>query len=140
MMRKQLEQDNQLAFDFNPVFNEMLAAVGESFKPNMVNMETQAKKLLVKHHAALKTIAELHVQGELSLEEFQSDLRDEMMIFNMELVAMEAPGNAGLKKAVTGVRDVLAKAVMKRVLCMQKKTGRGNYKIQQKGGFNGCRI
>jgi len=114
MSHKQLEQDNQSVFDFNPVFDEMLAAAGELLKPDMANADAPAKELLAKHHTALKTIAELHVQGELSLEEFQSDLRDEMMMFNMELVALEAPENVALQNAVNAVRDVLSKAVMKR--------------------------
>ena len=117
-MHKQLECGKQAVFDFISVYNEMLATVGGSLQPDRANAEIPARELLAKHREALKTIAELHIQEELSLEEFQSELRDEMMVFNMELAAMEAPENTGLEKSVNAARDVLSKAVMKRVMNM----------------------
>jgi len=105
-----------MTFDFNTVFDEMLATAEESLNSKSAKAASRAKELLTIHQQKLKLLAEWRVVDKLTQVEFQLELDYEIRKFSAELLNAQVAGHAGSHKTAQAVKEIFTRAV-----------GKGNY-------------
>jgi hypothetical protein len=107
-----------MPFDISETLEKMLDAVKSVAKEDWPKIEGYAKTILQNERVALANLAELRVKGELTEEEFKSELQDEKDTVEAELLAAQVLGKAAVQKAANAAIKVFTDAVL--ALLLQK--------------------
>jgi hypothetical protein len=101
-----------MVFDINIVLKEMSEAIVGSLGDDANKKAgTQTSVLFAAHRDTLKQISDLALAGDLTLEELRTEVRDELLLFESEMLASHLAGKATIQKAANAANDILIDAL-----------------------------
>lgn len=105
-----------MSFNIDRVLEDMLNAVKESAQYDISQIDGYLKEILENEKAMLATLAEQRIRGEITEEEFKSELKDEEDTLKAEMKALEVMTLRATQKAVNAAIDIFVKAVKEAIL------------------------
>ncbi|MCP4667297.1 MAG: hypothetical protein GY849_13125 [Deltaproteobacteria bacterium] len=98
-------------FDIDRVIQDMIVAVVGVVKEEHGDISRYAKEIIEAEKETMTELSELRINGEITDDEFQSELEDEKDTLVAQLKAVAVMELAMTQKAVNAAIDVLVKAV-----------------------------
>ena len=97
--------------DFEKLFNEILEAMKGEIKEDWPKAKGYLKQILDNNKESIKEITEYLINGELTFEEYQDELKSEMKTILNEMVALNVIKKKAIQDAVNAGIDVVMKAI-----------------------------
>jgi hypothetical protein len=98
-------------FEINTVLNRMADAAVSSLGSDAKKAATQTNALFAAHRDILKQISELALAGDLTLEELRTEVRDELLTFESEMLDSNVADKSAIQKAANAANDILIDAL-----------------------------
>ncbi len=99
-----------MSFDIDKTIDDMTAAAAKTAEGSS-EIAAYARQVLEGEKKTLKNLAELRISGDLTEEEFASELADEQKTIEAQLLALKAMKKAVLQKIVNAAVGALVSAV-----------------------------
>jgi hypothetical protein len=100
-----------MAFDSAETLKDMLSAAQDVVAGEWPKVKGCAAEALKEQEDALREIADLRIQGELTEDEMESQREDEQQTFAAALLACEVKARATAQQAANAAFSVLEQAV-----------------------------
>jgi hypothetical protein len=100
-----------MAAEFSLIFQEMTTTVISSLGTDAKKVADQTTQFFSGHHDALKQIADFASKGELTEEEIKSEVEDELLVFQSEMLTAKVAEKAAIERAVNTAGKSLTKAI-----------------------------
>lgn len=101
-----------MSFNIDSTLKDMAAAVEGIVDKDQHKIGDYAKKIFDEEKQTLNQIALLRLGGQITDEEFQSELEDEKDTVRAQLLALKVLSKATAQKAANAALDVLYKSVI----------------------------
>jgi hypothetical protein len=105
-----------MAFVFGNTFNEMASSLLTSFGKDSVKYKSQINDIFDGHRKEIEKISRMALAGDLTEPEFESEMKDELVVFESELLALKVAGKASVQRAINGAVAILIKAIYAKIL------------------------
>jgi hypothetical protein len=100
-----------MAFDINIVLKQMTDAAISSLGKDAKNAATQTNVTLAAHRDVLAQISDLALAGDLTEEELRLEIREELAMFQTEMLAAKVADKAALQRAAHAAGEILMGAL-----------------------------
>ena len=97
--------------DFEKLFNDILEAMKGEIKEDWPKAKGYLKQIIENNKGSLIEITKYYLNGELTLEEYQTELEAEMKTVQTEMLALNVMKNKAIQDAVNAGIDIVMKAV-----------------------------
>jgi hypothetical protein len=101
-----------MSFNIDTTLEDMAAAVKAIVDKDQHKIKGYAKQIFDEEKQTLSQIALLRLSGQITDEEFQSEIEDEKDTVRAQLLALKVLNKATAQKAANAALDVLYKAVI----------------------------
>ena len=101
-----------MIIDMNGILQEMVDVIAATLKKDGQKVKNQTRELLQAHKDALVELSGFALDGELTEEELESEIAEEMVILESELVDSGIAGKTAAEKAVSAATDHFRKKVI----------------------------
>ena len=98
-------------FNINTVLADMLSAIQGTLSDKWKKVEPVAMQFMQSKKERLDLLTDLYLNGDISLQKFESRLEDDKTILKAELEAVKVISKAVAQKAANAAFDVLANAI-----------------------------
>jgi hypothetical protein len=110
-LQQTLKPGIPMAFDFKPVFKEMVATIVRSLAIQANSDIDKVTSHLENHYTMLRLLAELHYSGDLAIDDFKREVENELAAYRSEIITRKIAERSAVQKAINEAKNVLMKAV-----------------------------
>ncbi|MBK8065289.1 MAG: hypothetical protein IPK29_15540 [Betaproteobacteria bacterium] len=100
-----------MALDFDKVFDDMLGAAAGVLSAEWPKVKACVEGAFKREREALEGIARARLKGEIGDEDAKSQLEDEKLVLEAELLVCKVQGKVAAQQAVNAAIGVLAAAI-----------------------------
>jgi hypothetical protein len=100
-----------MAFDIDIVLKQMAAIIASSLGKDAKNAAAQTSATLAAHRDVLKQIADLALAGDLTEEELRLEIKEELLVFQSEMLALNVADKAALQRAAGAASEIMIGAL-----------------------------
>lgn len=100
-----------MSFDIEHGVNEMLGAMKLSIGSDYMEIEAFARQALVNQESSVKILAQALENGDLDRDEFEYEMKREMQVVEIELLATKVMGKAAIQKALQAAVTALTRFI-----------------------------
>lgn len=97
--------------DFEKLFNDILEAMKGEIKEDWPKAKGYLKQIIENNKESMIEITKYYLNGELTLEEYQTELEAEMKTVQTEMLALNVMKKKAIQDAVNAAISVVMKAV-----------------------------
>ena len=100
-----------MSLDISNLFKGMASSAGKVLQENGADLGDEVLSVINRNKASLAELVDARISGDISEEDFNSELEREKLVLEAELLTLEIATKSAIQKAMSAAMETLTKSV-----------------------------